>query len=490
MGIWDWGRNGATNEKAVHAGQRYPRTNEEWKSYYTLRDDAYKVDPYTIGEINGLGLFRELDLEGNVIAETRRLTRDVNYVVNRNAEALAPADLTFEVEDDDERTDEEIRAIWRRSKVDVNAGAWARQCAAMGTIAFEAVRTNAAPPYNSRVVGYDPRHIEDMEYDAYGDLVRLVIHIANVRGAAKVTRTGILDRDQAGTTYTRVLTRDRIDVYRDGEHVPDESGDHGLGVVPAVVVPFLPYHEPGRGLWAAQGLDFPLALVDSLMTQIQAVGNRHGNPILVPIGVRLEGGTDVGRLGRVLEGVQVGGSVTYTEATLTGLSTLLDAAQAAREMARETLPEFLFTDAGASSSGSALNFRAASFVAKVQSVRKSWYRMFSDVLEMAWRLDNNTAWDDSTDLVTVKAGPVLPIDTAGELKKLTDTMDAGGMLMIDFVKGLQRIGLVPPDADAETYAAQVEAEQEARTATVLAAAGGIATDLTPTFEVNPDDGEA
>jgi len=486
MGIF--GRFGGVTrkEEAVHAGQRYPRSSEEWKTYYTLRDDAYKVDPYTINEIKGLGLFRELDLEGNVIAETRRLTRDVNYVVNRNAEALAPADLTYEVEDDNEQTAQEVGAIWRRSKVDTNVGSWARQCAAMGTIVLEAVRVNPSPPYQSRVVQYDPRHIEDMEFDSYGDLVRLVIHIAHVQGPAVVTNTGILDRNQAGTTYTRVLTRDRIDVYRDGALSEDESGDHGLGVVPAVVVPFLPYHEPGRGLWAAQGLDYPLALVDSLMTQIQAVGNRHGNPILVPTGIRLEGGTDAGRLGRVLEGVPVGGSVTYTEATLTGLSTLLDAAQAAREMARETLPEFLFTDAGASSSGSALNFRAASFVAKVRSVRKSWYRMFADALEMAWRLDNNTAWDDTTDIVTVVAGPVLPVDTAGELKTLTDTMDAGGMLMVDFVKGLQRVGIIPADADPEAYAAQVEAEQEARTATVLAAAAGVAGQATPTFEVNPD----
>lgn len=450
-----------TNQ-ALHSSFRYPESHEEWVERYNWLWSGYVGDPYQVSAIKALGLFRALDASDKVIAETRRLTRDIAHVVDTDARAMANGvQLVNAVESPAARQMEETgRAILARSKARRVMGAWARCAAGLGDVGIEVARTNATRPFSTKLVGHDPRCFEAV-YDATGTVLERVIIKADRFDGPDVDGMGnIVHADRLGT-YRKVLNAESVTVYRDGRLSESESGAHGLGVVPFVHFPFTPtIADPGHGIWAAQGLDMALAMMDSLLTQVQAIGNRHGNPHLVAVGVRFGSGGDEMKLGRVISGVPQGGSVQYTEAQLTGVSVLLDAIATAREQARATLPEFLFSQAGASASGSALNFWAAAFVGKMEEVRGRWFASLIDAVEMAEAMDRGARWDPSG-LIAFNAPPVLPVNASTELDMVVKAKEQGGLKRIDFVRHLQRIGVVPADADPAEYAEEVRVEQSA-----------------------------
>ncbi|KKM20479.1 hypothetical protein LCGC14_1645040 [marine sediment metagenome] len=446
----------------------YPQGHEEWVAWYNFRFDAYVGQPYTTEQVINLRGFRALDESGEIIGIMQRVTRDVQHVVDTDAQALAGREWMLEIDDPDGSAAtgdspeaiarlEAGKAVWSRSKVQEEKGSWARVGASLGDIMFEPVRTNGKAPFETKIVAYDPRHVR-LEYDdATGTVLEKATITIPFFDAPDISAMGEVVDAPTGHVYQRILTWEDITETLDGKDT-GQSGPHKLGVVPMVHLPFIKYVEPDHGLWAASGLDMALVLIDSLMTQVQAIGNRFANPILAAIGVKVEAGADLLKVGRIASGIPLGGDLKYVEATMTGLATLLAAAQAELEQVRETLPEFLFTESGANSSGSALNFRAAAFVLKMNEVRGRWYSGFARLVEMAVALDENRALDETDTMLKVTSQPVLPVNVESELKVINEARDKGGLLQADYVGHLKRLGIVPANVDAAQYAEAVKAE--------------------------------
>ena len=478
------GRSSRTHDAEAQVQSSMPTTEDEWASYYTRREMAYLGEPYSLGEIVDQRLFRALDPSGNIISETRRLTRDVQHVVDMDTAGICGTSWTLQPSIESAtamRFAEAAARLWKRSQVAERREAWVRWGASMGDFSLEAVRTSSSKPYRPVLVAYDPRWIKALDYDRDTGLrlVRAVIS-APYFDAAQISAHGEVQNDDgAAHTYTRVLTPDRVDVYVDGKLDEAASGEHGLGVVPLAQLQMTPYTDPSHGLWAAQGLDAPLSMVDSLLTQISAIGNRHANPLLAIFGSQIEsGGGALFALGRILNGVASDGRVEYVEAAMQGVTTLLEAAKYAREQARQTLPEFLFSDSSAAASGSSLNFRAQQYVTKIESVRGRWFATLARVSGYALALEDGRAWDPEAPGVMVSAPPVLPINAAAEIQSLVDARQLGGLKAVDIVQHLQRIGIVPADADPTTYEAEVAAELDQSRqadAAALATATGLPT---------------
>lgn len=456
------------NQAEVRNPLNFPQGHEAWVDWYNFRFDAYVGQPYDTHQVINLRGFRALDEAGKIIAIMKRVTRDVQHVVDTDAQALAGREWVLEVDDPDgtagtenspeaEARLEAGNAVWTRSKLQEEKGAWARVGASLGDIMFEPVRTNGQPPFETKIVAYDPRHVR-LEYDeATGtELLKATITIPFF-DAPDVNPMGEVLDAPAMHVYQRILTWEEVTETIDGEDTGG-SGKHNLGVVPMVHLPFIKYVLPDHGLWAAVGLDHALVLIDSLMTQLQAIGNRHANPILAGIGAKIAAGSDIFKHGRIVSGIPSDGDLKYVEAQLTGIKTLLDAAQAELAQVRATLPEFLFTESGANSSGSALNFRAAAFVLKMNEVRGRWYAGFARLTEMAVALEERRAFDEEDVLLKVTSQPVLPVNVEAELKAINEAKDKGGLLQADYVGHLKRLGIVPANADPKEYAEAVKLE--------------------------------
>lgn len=463
----------------VRSPLNYPTNHEEWVAHYGFRFDAYVGQPYTTEQVVNLRGFRALDESGEIISTMQRVTRDVQHVVDTDAQALAGREWVLEIDDPDGTagTDdspeaktrlEKGEAIWTRSRVQEEKGSWARKGASLGDIMFEPVRSSAKAPFDVKIVAYDPQHVR-LEYDtATGTVLEKATITIGFFDEPNIDADGVAIGMSAKHTYQRTLTATEITETIDGK-VQDGSGPHGLGVVPLVHLPFIKYVEPDHGLWAAVGLDSALVLIDSLMTQVQAIGTRFANPILAAIGVQLDAGSDILKLGRIASGIPTGGDLKYVEAGLTGIATLLDTAQAELEQVRQTLPEFLFTDSGANSSGNALNFRAAAFVLKMSEVRGRWYPGIARLTEMGIALEDNREFDEADILLKVTSQPILPVNVEAELKAINEARNNGGLLQADYVAHLQRLGIVPMKVDAKKYAVAVAEEKAGAGDTEIAA---------------------
>lgn len=444
-----------------------PQGFSEWSEHYARREAAYRGGLYDRVQREAWRLFEARDPAGELIAETRRLTRDVQHVVDVDASALS---ASWTLEPTHEGTDALAEAglsIWRRSGVIERRAQWARVGASLGDHHIEAVRM---APGDVRLVAYDPRFVH-VEYDeATGTQIERVIVQMAVMDAPDVSGGRLVESGRV-SMITRVLDRELVRVWEDGVLVSEAP--HGLDVVPWVHLPFLPYTDPAHGMWAAPGLDGPVAAVDSMLAAIGAVANRHGAPILHVSGAKLDtSGDSVFQPGRVLatpSGVGAG----YIEATLTGLDTLLASAQQARAQARETLPEFLFVEAGATASGAALSMRATQFVSKMSEVRERWYSGVSRATEMALAMQREATLDEAPK-IRISAPPVLPADSRGESAVIRELYEGGYLLLEDAVQALQRLGYVPADVDPADYAEQLRdrgrAEREAETEAVRAIA--------------------
>jgi len=450
-----------TNQGGASGLLHYPESHEAWLRRYEWLWQGYTGEPYRVEAIKALGLFRALDDNDKVIAETKRLTRDIQHVVDTDAQAIAGRRLVLANASGDaaskamERLGKEV---WARSRLNQRAGSWARTGASLGSVFIEAVRMSGKKPYNTTLVAYDPRRVHAV-YDDTGTVLQQVFITTKVLEAPRIENGRLVDdhRDGAASDYVRVIDSERVTVYEGGKMV--ESEPHNAGVVPVVHLPFIPVLvDPAHGIWAAQGLDVALSLVDSMLTQVLAIGNRHANPTPVLIGAQFKNGDGSAKFGRALSGIQPGGDFKYAEATMAGVDTLLKGAQQSREQVRQTLSEFLFTEAGASASGSALNFRAAAFVAKMEEVRGRWYAGMVEITQIAAAMDEATEADLDPQ-IAINAPPVLPVSVDVELGAVMKAREEGGMLRVDMVRHLQRLGLVPDDKDPDEYTAAVQVER-------------------------------
>ena len=263
--------------------------------------------------------------------------------------------------------------------------------------------------------------------------------------------------------YKRVLTKERIDVYYNGVLSVAESGPHGLGVVPAVHLQALPFDQPEHSLPAASGIERIVARMDSLMTQAGAVGARFANPTLATFGFKVGRNSDVQRFGRMIDGAPKDGRAEYIEATTASITQLLEAMREADRHLRDTCPEVLFSSDAAQESAEARSLRGNSFELKMEAMRGGIYGELCRVTGMAVALDANRAFGEEDEQFIIHAPPVLPRGVKSELEALA--LIEPKIKRSDYIRHLQRLALVPADADPESYAAEVADEQAARATT-------------------------
>ena len=204
-----------------------------------------------------------------------------------------------------------------------------------------------------------------------------------------------------------------------------------------------------------------MAAVDSARTQVLSIVTRHANPILALIGARLAAGEDLQTIGRTIA-VPGDADVKWLEAALNGVQVAVEQADALRSALKETLPEFLFVDSGASSSGSALSYRAGAFVAKIEPIRQSIYSQLARCIGWAVAIDAGARWSEAADYYQVDGGEALPMDVSASSALYTGLAAGGWLTGADTVRRLQGLQLIGPDEDPAEYYARAQADLQAR----------------------------
>lgn len=430
---------------------RRPENREEWIERYNWLDSAFYGEPYTTGDITALGLFRAVDENGQEISITKRLLQDWRFVVETDATAMTGHRLHLDGADDTPSALVEAAArVWKRSQVSRQAGRWSRMTAALGDIIWEA----APGDHGAVLIGHDPRHVQVFyDEETRTRIVQAAITIPYF-DPPEISNTGAPAGPPVMHVYHRKYTETEVETYLDGELVEKMSGRNVAGVVPLSHVAFLPdIQDVEYGLCAPHGLELAFAYVDSALEQIKAAGNRFGNPILALSGATLGSDSDILKLGRVVHGLPEGATLGYAEADMKGAARLLESALQVRQMARDTMPEFIFSGAGANSSGEALAMRTGQFALKMEEIRGRWYDGLIRATEYAVAIDQKRAWDPDTTDLDIRSGPVVPVNVKQELEALALASSAG-LSAGDKIRRLQALGYVAQEADPDKYAAE------------------------------------
>lgn len=474
---------------SVYTGRDWPTTREGITEEWARRMESALGLAYRNDEVKRLNLFRALDASGNLIAETRRVLPLVRFVVGVDAAALATRGLSWQVEPSraPDMGEDQIAAlakagsaVWERSKMQQRIPSWAWDVCAVGDWFLEVVKSNRG----AVVVAHDPRRVR-VETDPLGlEITRAVIDVTYVDGPTPDAATGALSGGGKDHVYRRVLTPERIDVYIDGEYQKEPaSGPNALGVVPLVPLRFRQVGEYELSSWAGDGAEDAVAMIDSMLTQIQVTGGRHANPLLVALGAQIAEGSDLTQVGRTAS-LPAGADLKWLEATLQGVRELGAAAEMLLGHVMEAYPEFLFVDAGASSSGTALSYRAGAFVAKIEPVRQAFYAALSTALGMAVALDAGEAWSEAADLYRVAGGSALPQDVGAMADLLRSLVADGLMRPQDAVAKLQTEGVIPDDLEPAAYLAEAQVAASDREAGQIRTAMAVA-EAARALEVEP-----
>lgn len=435
-----------------------------WVRRYGSRRLAYLMAPYSQGDVQFFGLFTARDPQNNVISFTRRVNADFRFIVDKDVAAVV-GPLSLEVAPAVKQASEDAatilqaqgEAIWQRSALE---GWWersVRDAAICGSMFLEAVRDSAGV---ARVVAYPPEYCEAV-YDDYGTrLVRLWVRMTVYEGSESPDVNIASVRDSIGKTIVRRVDAERVDVWIDGVKQPDGvngAGPHYLGVVPVVHAPWIPYSQPEHGLGSGEGIDAALAMADSLASQMAAIGNRHANPMLVGVGVGFDG-VDTFKFGRSIA-IPQGADAKYLEATLTGITGLLEQATTVLANVRATNPQFALFAAGANASGEALRTLGAGYVSYIEAIRRRVHGALALATAYARAMEAGEAWRPDRAIYRVTAPPVLPADVAAETERAWTLVERGLMTRADAIRHLQRLGIVDPEQSPMEYAATVATEQ-------------------------------
>lgn len=425
-----------------------------WEAFLGLR--------YRLSELKALGLFQGTDQSGAIIHEARRIMRDCAFVVEVDAAVLsqplafnATADSGTRLAGGDLEAGvfvDEAVGVWRDSRGDETLQAFALRLCAIGDALIELVETDGGV----RLVQHNAEHV-DVYYDRFGTDLEAVRISFDYYGPPDPDSTS-----SEKHTYERWLYRDRTMTRIDSGTW--DVRPHALGVVPAVHVQFAPSHDPRMGRHASYGMEDAEATVNSAATQLIVAGTRAADPWLKVVGARIAGGLDVSAEGKTLA-LPEGADAAWLEATLQGMTALVDNMRSVREGLVQTCPEFLFVDAGASASGTALSYRASAFKLKIEPVYRRFTRAIGRLLGMAVAMKRGEAWGATAhDIVEVRGGPAIPEDRAA-FADLIDKLVSGGFLReVDAQKALQGAGLTPSDADPAEYADLARTEAQARDA--------------------------
>lgn len=460
-----------------------PSTESGWKARYMWLADWYAGEPYADDDVKALRLFKAVDADDEVIAMAQRLTRDFQFVIDTDTHALAGGRWSLQMAGGVVAQEqlEAGEAVWRRSGLQAHKAGWIRSMANLGDLWVESVRMDDD---TVQLVAYDARHCTP-EYSADGQtLERLTIQIRYF-GAPDADGTRALH------VYTRTLTPDRIEATEDDRDgvpvtVVGQSGEHKLGVVPAVHLRMTEIVGcPEHSLGAGHGLDLPMGAMDSAMAQVRAVFERYAHPKLVVTGARM-GTNNFEQFGRYIDALPEGADMSYLEPTMAGLQPMWEVIRGYMADVRSTIPEFTLAGAGANTSGRALEFRADQFRRKMLDAQTRTHAEIAKVTHYAVLMGEGLAYDGADRGYRIVAPPPLPIDGTGRAQIVVTAVEGGLLKRVDGVKQMQALGILDEEIDAEAYAAELEAERAARAPDFTAGGGDPDADDDPDDDSEPD----
>ena len=468
--------------------RRYPDTRDRgaWGEEYQRRRRSYLGEPYTVGEVKELHLFRLYNrTQSQDSLKTRRITRDYKFVCDTDATALHGGGLNLSAKEPGAQ--EFGDRTWRWSKIADHLHRWCVNHAVDGDTFFEVMRTMRGEAEVVQIVRHPPEYCTPFYDDTGTFLKRMVIEYE--------TDTEMALNEQGewasipAVRVVRELTTTSVNVWIDGvRQEPGENGagEHGLGVVPGTHVGFAPFCEPERSLGAGHAIDETLATLDSLLTQMQAIGNRYADPLPVFIGAYMSNEDKTNwQQGNAIS-LPPGVTIEMLTGDLSNYSTLADVVQEERNALRQSLPEFVFSEAGASSSGAALTTRAHAFVMKIEPVRQRFWRALAYCTGLGLAMSADTMYDPLThDVYAVKGGPVFPADQMRELDMIGKALAEGLIKHADAVVRLQSMGLAPMDVDPETYSVEALTEAIEREGPALDALRSLNGEVPPGMDAEP-----
>jgi hypothetical protein len=453
----------------------YPATHLGWVNRYQYLLDAYHGETYTQHQCKELNLFRALDDDGKIIALTRRLHRDIQYIVDTGRQALALGQLTLHRTEG--TTDAEYQSaldIWARSMPASQGSVWSLLLCCTGDLYLEAARVTPGSMAVS-LLSYSPDKVYT-EYDiAAGIRMVRAIVTSDIMGEAQVDVDGNVTEAAALYRHQRTLTSETITVEAelprtvegDTQRELDRaaSGPHGLGVVPLTHIRCIPTVYPEHSLPVTHGIDRGLAEVDSMASQISAVADRFGNPKPYLFGAKIGDSSALGRFGRWINAWGNNSdkiSAGYLEPSMDGVTRLQEALERMIRDIRLTFPEFLFVGGGSTAnlSGEALRLLQSRYESKYLDIRARMYAGLERALAIGVALEQRREYDPTRHPVRISAPPLLPADKKAELEALTLARGLGAISPVDLVRHLQRLGLASDDVPADDYLSDLMSPDE------------------------------
>lgn len=453
----------ARSRLRVQTGREWPEGREARIAEVVRRRRSYLALGYSDAEVRDMGLFRALDSSNNISAEAQRLYRDIAFVVNVDSASIASPEWRVSV--DSSVTDEDARAalrvqidqVWEASKIDERRHLWARTVCSEGEALLEVIRGDGEVP---RIVLH-PYERYQLTYDRTGlDIVRAIIDVM-LPPEEVIKEDGTVDAGTQLRHYRRILTPTDVRAFMDGRPIEDESGPNPLGLVPVVRLTFMPVLDGSFCCQAGYGYDGAVAAFDSYLKQIQTLGTRHANPLVVGVGVDLGDGASIQEQGRTVA-IPEGADIKYLEPTFAGADVIVKTMESARAAMIQTLPEFMFADASATSSGSALSLRSQAFVGFISPIRAAFFDGVELAIGYALTMMGDGAWTMASDVVEIDGGPAVSQDVVLLARLYVELANAGLMTAEDVVKHLQAMGITSDDKGPAEYARAAMAELQAR----------------------------
>ena len=428
----------------------YPNADRKWARRYTWLRDAYLGRAYSDEDVKALSLFQAEDENGNTIAVTDRIFRDIQHVVDTDVLALdrrLSLDTARSAPAGDWRTRGE--RIWRRSSIQRVLTDAAQPYCMLGDVLLEAVPSRTG----AYIIAHEPHtYVGGL---TYSDDHRTLL-------SAEITTSGLNDDGQL-RVFKRLVTADstttwEVDPYARSDRRNVQEYEHRLGFAPLAHPKFQPFASPYHGLSAQHALHRPIAKVDELIAQITAISRRTSNPILALLGIDVDdadaGGLQM--LGRILVGGRGFDGTTqdakYVEPVFGAIQAAWQVTTELLKETRATVPEFLFAGSGANTSGYALDVRADQFKRKAEGFRSRLYGAIADCTQYASLMDDGATYDPDDTIYRILAPGVLPLDRVSHAGLLETADRMGAIRKADIVRQLQALDLIDPEEDPEAYA--------------------------------------
>jgi len=446
-----------TNEDAQrHALSAYPETEEAWRARYDMLEEAYEHGLYSSSEAKAYHLFRAVDDAGDEVDITRRVFQAYRFIVDTDVRGFVGSGLTLEERAGSGRSQlAQAEAIWRRAMMPEHIRRDIRILATMGDYWYEAQLDEQG---RAVLVAYDPRMVTSYYSPRDGRTLERVVFETSTLDEPRAGGLGLQPADLI-RTWRRELTATTITETINGQKT--RTWAHNLGCVPAVQLRWTAWLAPEHSLPAPHGVEHAVTRIDSFLTQVGAIANRHAHPTMVISGARIGSGSDLS-LGRILSGLPPGGEAKYLEYGGDGIGAIRSVVADIMAHVRETAPEFLFADGGAAESGTARSYRASAFVAKIEEAREPNLSALARLLGMACARERKAPYLVEEDRLIIQAPPVIAPHVPTELAAVATLRTLGAITKADVVRHAQRLGLVDRSVDPVAYATEADDEQAAR----------------------------